>query len=132
VTSANHAQPERPARRGEIGDDWTLRSLVARHKRFSISVVAVILIVLAVSVATLVGPSAGAVNDSTSCSGWGSANQAQHRAYGVLYVTEHGSLRDGATNPASIEASVDKGCTQAFDNDVADDINVYQAINNQY
>jgi FlaG/FlaF family flagellin (archaellin) len=115
-----------------VGGDWTLRSLIVRHKRFSFSLLAVILVMLAAFVATLVGPSAGAVSDSTSCSEWGSANQSQQHAYGALYVKEHGSLRDGATSPTSVVASVNTGCGQAFDNDVSDDINVYQAINSQY
>jgi hypothetical protein len=131
VTGTDHAR-RGTAPAGQMGVDWTLRSLVIRHKRFSVGVLAVILVMLAVFVATVVGPGAGAVSDSTSCSEWGSANQAQQRAYGALYVKEHGPLRDGARNPASVEASVNTGCMQAFDNDVADDINVYQAINNQY
>ena len=112
--------------------DWTLRSLIARHKRVSIGALVVIAAMAAVFVLTIAGPSAGAVTDSTTCSGWGSANQDQQRAYASLYVREHGPLRGGARDAGSVEASINKGCMQAFENDVNDTITVYQAINNQY
>lgn len=117
---------------GQAGVDWTLRALISRHRRFALGVLAVIVVMLATVLVTILGPSAGAVTDSTTCSGWGSSSQQQQRAYASLYVSEHGSLKSGATDAASVEAAIDKGCGQAFDNDVADSINVYQAINNQY
>lgn len=112
--------------------NWTLRGLIVRHKRFSLGVLAVIVAMLAVFVITLLGPSAGSVTDSTTCAGWGSSDQDQQRAYASSYVSEHGPLKSGATDPVTVEAAINKGCGQAFDNDVADTITVYQAINNQY
>jgi len=73
-----------------------------------------------------------AVSDSTSCSGWSSANQVQQHAYARLYVQEHGSLSNGARDAASVEAAINKGCLQAFGSDVADNVTVLQAINDQY
>jgi hypothetical protein len=117
---------------GQGGANWTLRTLIARHKRFSLGLLAVIVVMLAVFVVTILGPSAGSVTDSTTCSGWGSSNQHQQRAYASSYVSEHGPLKSGATDPVAVEAAINKGCGQAFDNDVADSITIYQAINNQY
>jgi hypothetical protein len=132
LTSTDHARQERAAPAGQVGVDWTLRSLVVGHKRLSIGALAAIVVMVAVFVATIAGPSAGAVTDSTTCSGWGAANQVRQRAYASLYVREHGSLRDGARDAAGVEAAINTGCTQAFENDVSDSINVYQAINDQY
>src|SRR5437016_14371323 len=97
---------------GQGGVSWTLRALIARHKRSSLGVLAVIVVMLAVFVVTALGSSAGSVTDSTTCSGWGSSNQDQQRAYASLYVSEHGPLKSGATDPASVEAVINKGCGQ--------------------
>jgi hypothetical protein len=113
-------------------DSWTMRSLIARHKRASIGALALFVVMLALLVAAIAGSTAGAVTDSTSCAGWGSANQDQQQAYAGLYVREHGSLASGARDAASVEASINRGCMQAFGSDVADTVNVYQAINRQY
>lgn len=115
------------------GDDiWTMRKLIARHKRLSIGSLALLVVMLALLVAAIAGSTAGAVGDTTSCAGWGSANQDQQQAYAALYVREHGSLPSGARDAASVEASINRGCMQAFGSDVADTVNVYQAINHQY
>jgi hypothetical protein len=113
-------------------DVWTMRTLIARHKRLAIGTLALSALMLALLVAAIAGSTAGAVTDSTSCAGWGTANQNQQQAYAARYVREHGSLRSGARDAASVEASINRGCMQAFGSDVADTVNVYQAINNQY
>jgi hypothetical protein len=123
-------QPRPP--RGSNDVNWTMRALISRHKRFSIGAVAVLVAMLALLVLAAAGSTGGAVSDSTPCSAWGSASQDQQQAYASLYVKEHGPLAGGATSGARVEAAINKGCTQAFENDVADTINVYQAIHNQY
>lgn len=115
------------------GDErWTTRALIARHRRLSIAAVAVFVVMVVTIVLGITGSSRGAVSDTTSCSGWGSANQNQQQAFAALYIREHGALPSGATDLASVEAAINKGCMQAYGSDVADTVNVYQAINKQY
>jgi Tfp pilus assembly protein PilX len=130
MTSTDFGRPPTVPREGYA--NWTLRALITRHKRFSLGAGVVVGLVVGLLVVTMLGPGAGTVTDKTTCSGWASANRAKQRAYASLYVSEHGALTSGATDPASVQASIDKGCTQAFDNDVSDSITAYQAINNQY
>lgn len=131
MTSTNDST-ERAAPRSPSDASWTARTLISRHKRASTGVLALLVVMVALLVAGVVGARAGAVSDSTTCSEWGSANQNQQQAYASLYVREHGALRGGASNAASVEAAINKGCMQAFASDVDDSVNVYQAINNQY
>jgi hypothetical protein len=131
MTSTNDSTPL-AASHGPGDGSWTLRALISRQKRLSIGVLALVVVMLAMLVVGVVGSRAGAVSDSTSCSGWGSANQNQQQAYASLYVEEHGALRSGARDAASVEAAINTGCLQAFSSDVEDTVNVYQAINNQY
>ncbi len=105
-----------------------MRGLVAGNRRLSLAVLAVLLVVLAMPLSVVLGAGKGAVSDSTSCSGWSTASQAQQQTYARLYVKEHGALPSGARNAGSVVAAVNHGCLEAFSNDVADNENVVQAI----
>jgi hypothetical protein len=78
------------------------------------------------------GPKAGAVSDSTTCTQWGSANQVQQAAYAKLYVKEHGPLRGGATSPSKVIAAINDGCARAYGDDVSDTATVTQAISGNF
>jgi hypothetical protein len=93
---------------------------------------ALLIAMLAFFALEILGPRAGPVSDSTSCSQWSSANQAQQSAYARLYVKEHGSLRGGARDAASVLAAINTGCMQAFGSDVPDTVNVVQAISQRF
>ncbi|MEA2147975.1 MAG: hypothetical protein QOG59_3562 [Solirubrobacteraceae bacterium] len=114
------------------GEAWTTRALIARHKRMSLSALAIVVVMVALLVAGIAGSNAGAVSDTSTCSAWSSANQGQQQAYAGLYIREHGALPGGGTSAASVAAAINKGCMQAFGSDAADLVNVYQAINRQY
>ncbi len=105
-----------------------MRTIMAKNKGFAIGVLALLVVMLAFFVLEILGPRAGPVSDSTSCSQWSSANQAQQSAYAGLYVKEHGSLPGGASDAASVEAAINDGCMQAFGSDVADTVTVVRAI----
>jgi hypothetical protein len=111
---------------------WTTRALIARHRGLTLSLLAIVVVMLALLAAGIAGSSAGAVSDTSTCSAWSSANQDQQRAYATLYVREHGPLPSGAASAASVEAAINKGCMQAFGSDAADLVNVVQSINRQY
>jgi hypothetical protein len=102
--------------------------LMADNKGLAMGALALLVVMLALFVVEFVGPRAGPVRDSTSCSQWSSANQAQQSAYAGLYVKEHGSLPSGASDAASVEAAINNGCMQAFGSDVADTVTVVRAI----
>jgi hypothetical protein len=107
---------------------WTVRRLAARHKLAALGVAAVVVLVLVMILTVIFGPKAGAVTDATTCTQWGSANQNQQAAYARLYVREHGPVRGGRTSPASIIASINDGCMQAYGVDASDTTTVVQAI----
>jgi hypothetical protein len=115
------------------GELWSIRSLVARHKLAALAVAAVIAGMLAlILVGLLASTAGGVVSDATTCSGWGSANQAQQAAYARLYVREHGSLQNGGTSPASVIAAINTGCMQAYDDEVSDTTTVFQAVSGNF
>lgn len=123
---------EGAGRPGQGGERLSLLALMAKHKGLSIAALAVVLVMMAVFVLDALGPGAGPVSDTTTCSAWSSANQAQQSAYAALYVKEHGTLASGASDAASVEAAINDGCMQAFGSDVADTVNMVQAINHQF
>jgi hypothetical protein len=129
VTTTNAGIEGAPRPAAEV---WTTRALIARHKKLALSVLAILIIMVALLVAGIAGSAAGAVSDTSTCSAWSSANQDQQQAYAGLYIREHGAPRGGATNAASVESAINKGCMQAFGSDAADLVNVDQAINRQY
>lgn len=87
---------------------------------------------LAMILIPLFAAKARPVSDSTTCTQWGSANQAQQAAYARLYVREHGTLRGGATSPGSVIAAINAGCAQAYGDDVSDTTTVVQAISGTF
>jgi len=102
--------------------------LFARHKLIGISAVAMLVLLIAIILAGIMGSSTVVVSDSSTCATWSSANQAHQLAYGERYLSEHGTLPSGARTPTSVVAAINAGCTQAFDNDAEEDVNVVQAI----
>ena len=111
---------------------WTLRSLLARHKRVALGLAALLVLVVATTVLSALGSKAGAVSDSTTCTQWGSANQAQQAAYAKLYVKEHGSLRGGGTSASRIIDAINTGCARAYGDDASDTVTVAQAISDKF
>lgn len=109
-------------------DAWTARALVARHKAVAIGTLAVVVLLIAFTVAGIASSGQLVVSDASTCTAWSSANYTQQRAYAARYVREHGSLPGGARDAASVLAAIDNGCDQAFSNDVQDTITVVQAI----
>lgn len=111
---------------------WTTRAIFARHKRLALATIGIVVVMAILLAAAVLSSSAGAVSDRTTCSAWSSANQDQQQAYAALYVREHGAPPHGTAAPASVLASINRGCMQSFGSDAADLVTVYEAINNQY
>ena len=112
--------------------EFSVRVLLARHKLVALGLAAVIALMLAMILVAVLGPKGGAVTDSTTCTQWGSANQAQQAAYGKLYVKEHGPLRGAGSSPSKVIAAINNGCTRAFGDDVSDTVTVQQAISGNF
>jgi hypothetical protein len=110
-------------------EPWKMPAFMTDRRAISIAVVALLLVMAAAIGLAALSAGGAAVADSTTCAGWGSADQSQQRAYAGLYVREHGSLPGGATDVASVEAAINDGCMQAFASDVSDTVTVWQAIN---
>ncbi|HZO77626.1 MAG TPA: hypothetical protein VFB39_06245 [Solirubrobacteraceae bacterium] len=108
--------------------EFSVRSLLMRHKLFALGLAAAVALMLAMILVAVLGPKGGAVTDSTTCTQWGSANQALQAAYGRLYLKEHGPLPGGGSSPSKVIAAINNGCTQAYGDDVSDTATVRQAI----
>lgn len=119
---------ERAEASGQPAENWTTRTLFARHKAAGIGGLALLALLLVITVGGILLSRPLVVSDSSSCTAWGSANDTQQRAYARRYVQEHGALPGGATEPVRVLAAVNAGCTQAFENDVQDSLTVREAI----
>ena len=80
-----------------------------------------------------VGPMAGAVTDSTTCTQWGSTNVNGQHAYARLYVREHGQLsKRWGPAPTGVINAINAGCFKAYGEDVSDQTNVVQAVSGNF
>ena len=131
--TANCASGDAPASRPTVRERLTLRTVMSRHKGASAGAIALLFVLVAVTVSpAFLSSSGGALSDSTSCSGWGSASQAQQTAYSHLYLNEYGALPSGARDPNSIKSAVSNACIHAANLGEADDVSVVAAIKHQY
>jgi hypothetical protein len=110
----------------------SLWRFVLHHKAVSLAVLALLLAFGALIAGEMVGRGSLRVSDSTSCSTWAAANEAQQASFARLYVREHGALTNGARSPTAIITAVNDGCTAAFGYDEADSVTVVQAIKGRY
>jgi hypothetical protein len=113
------------------GQSWTVRGLIAAHKRVALAAAAVCAVMVAMFLFGVLGPKAGAVTDTTTCSQWGSAHWSQQTAYARLYVREHGAI-DAHTSPMAIINVINNECTLAYGEDVDDTTSVVQAISGNF
>lgn len=112
---------------------WTLRGLVASHRRASAVVAALCVLTVGYLALIALGPRAGAVTDRTTCEQWGSTNTRGQIAYAKLYVSEHGGVspRWGPA-PTGVINAINAGCYQAYGEDVANTATVVQAISRDF
>ena len=112
---------------------WTIRGLIAAHPKPALGVAALIVVSVALIVVAALGARGGTVNDATTCTQWGSANQNQQTAYASLYVGEHGPVaRRWGPAPDGVINAINAGCAQAFGDDVSDTVTVVQAISRDF
>ena len=112
---------------------WTVRGLVASHKRASLVIAILGALTVAVFLWVALGPKAGAVSDSTTCAQWGSTNVNGQQAYARLYVREHGSVAAAwGPAPQGVINAINAGCYQAFGEGVDDQATVVQAISRDF
>jgi flagellar basal body-associated protein FliL len=111
---------------------WTLRGVLARHKWIALGIAAVVAVMVAMILVAALGSKGGAIGDATTCSQWSSSNQTRQIAYARLYVREHGARLAAEPSPASVIAAINRGCNQAFGEDVSDTVTVLQAISGNF
>jgi hypothetical protein len=110
-------------------DGPSLRTIIARHKRETAAVVALVIVLIGTMAATALPSSrASALSDASTCSAWASAGQSQQAAYARLYVTEYRSSRDAA----SVESALNSACTHSAYLGEADDISLVAAMNHAF
>ncbi len=106
--------------------------MISQHKGAS-GAIALLFVLLVVTIVPVFFSSSGeALSDSTSCSGWSSASQAQQNAYSQLYLKEYGALPSGARDASSVRSAINAACIQAAYLAEADDLSVIAAIKHQY
>ena len=112
---------------------WTVRGLVASHKKASLVIAAVCVVTVALLAIVALGAKAGVVTDRTTCAQWGSTNVDGQNSYARLYIAEHGAVspRWGPGSVGVINA-INAGCYQAFGEDVSDTATVIQAIDRSF
>jgi hypothetical protein len=111
----------------------TVRTVILRHKVASIGGIALLFVLVAVMAATvLLSSSGGALSDSSSCSEWSAASQAQQNAYSHLYVNEYGALLSRGLDAVSIESAINRDCTHAAYLGESDELSVFAAIRHHY
>ncbi len=115
----------------ETPGKWTTWTLITRYKVAAIIGALLLVVLVAIILGGILTSRALVVSDSTTCSSWTSANQTEQRDYGARYVDEHGALRGGGSSPADVVAAINRGCQDAFTNDVEDTVNVVDAIKEQ-
>jgi hypothetical protein len=109
------------------------RTLILRHKVAFIGGIALLFALVAVMAATvLLSSSREALSDSSSCSEWSSASQAQQNAYSHLYVDEYGALLSRGLDVISIESAINRDCTRAAYLGESDELSLYAAIRHRY
>jgi hypothetical protein len=116
---------------GDASETWTTWGLISKHKIAAGVGVVLLLLLLVIIVGGLVSAKPVVVSDATTCTSWGATNQTQQRAYALLYVREHGPVPSGARDPAAVIAAINNGCSEAYVNDVEDNVTVVQALQPQ-
>jgi hypothetical protein len=112
---------------------WTMRGLIAEHRMAALVAAALCaLLVGTLALVALGGGKAGPLNDATTCTQWGNANQNRQTAYARLYVSEHGAVPKYGATPAGVINAINFGCGMAYGDDVADTATVVQAINGTF
>ena len=115
------------------GVPWTMRGLVAEHRRASLLIAALLVLALAYGTLIALGPRISVLTDRTTCEQWGSANVDQQDAYARRYVAEHGNVspRWGAP-PGGVINAINAGCYLAYGEDVANTATMLQAITRSF
>ncbi|HTX31493.1 MAG TPA: hypothetical protein VMD09_08905 [Solirubrobacteraceae bacterium] len=111
---------------------WTIRGLIAEHRMAALVAAALCALLVGTLALVALGGKAGPLNDATTCTQWGNANQNRQTAYARLYVTEHGSVPKYGGTPAAVINAINFGCGVAYGDDVADTATVVQAIDGTF
>ncbi len=96
------------------------------------AIVVVLLLIAFTAAAAISSSSNAALSDSTSCSQWVSASQAQQNGYAQLYLKEHGAPSSGARNADGVRSMITSTCTQAAYLGESDDVSVIAAIKHDF
>lgn len=132
-TPASTAPQDQGAPQGQDIEPWTIRGLIAKYPKASFAAAGLFAaMVVSLVLAVALGTNAGAVTDTTTCTQWGSTTVTRQHAYAVLYLREHGPVRDWGGTPADVLNAINWGCGVAYGDDVADTATVQQAINNDF
>jgi hypothetical protein len=123
---SSQAQPNR------ADPPWTIRGLIAGHKRAASFAAAAVVVMVALILVAALSAKAGPVTDATTCTQWGSANVNRQHAYAGLYVREHGPVPRWGASPVMVINAINAGCFQAYGDDVDDTTTVIQAISGNF
>ena len=118
-------------RPGGTGQQVKLRGVIAAHKLIALGVAASCALLLAMLLFAVLGPKAGAVTSSTTCSDWGNATWSQQTAFAQRYVDEHGPVA-GHITATDIINLITNECLLASGEDVDDTTTIVQAMTGNF
>ena len=118
-------------RPGDADQQWTVRGVIAGHKRIALGVAASCALFVAMFLFAVLGPKAGAVTDATTCSDWGSATWSQQTAFARRYVDEQGPVAGHITSRDIINLITNE-CLVASGEDVDDTTTIVQAMTGNF
>jgi Mg2+/Co2+ transporter CorC len=118
-------------RPGGSGQQLTLRGLVAGHKLIAVATAASFALLVAMLLLAVLGPKAGAITDSTTCSDWGNATWREQTAFAQRYVDEHGPVAGHITSTDIINLITNE-CLVASGEDVDDTTSIVQAMTGNF
>jgi hypothetical protein len=128
-SGASGTQDTRP---GQFDPPWTIRGLIAGHKRASLFSALALAVMVGLIAIAMLGGTQRTVTDATTCTAWASANVDQQHTYAQLYVREHGAVPRWGTAPVMVIGAINAGCFQAYGEDVDDTTTVVQAISGNF
>ena len=113
-------------------DGPSLRKLIAQHKRESIAVIVLVVLLVGFTAASALSSSkASALSDASTCSAWAAAGQSQQVAYARRYVDEYGAVA-GSRDTGTVESAINSACTHAAYLGEADDVSLVAAMNHAF
>lgn len=113
-------------------EQLSLTAFLRQHRSLSLSLLALVAALVAVTALGIATSSSAPLNDTTTCARWSAAHQSQQMAYAQLYLQEHGSLPGGARDSLSVYNEINNSCLAAYNSGDEDTVTLLKASRGDY